>query len=78
MPAKRNEYYAIKQQLESEVLPPAEPGGQPRKFHQLSPAEQAALEKRRLVGKLSYFFSLKSGPRNTVPNSFLFAAVRLT
>ncbi|XP_065196318.1 DNA polymerase epsilon catalytic subunit A-like [Sycon ciliatum] len=49
LPAKRNEYYAITQQLESEVLPPSEPGGQPRKFHQLSAADQAALVKRRLV-----------------------------
>ncbi|XP_071842245.1 DNA polymerase epsilon catalytic subunit A-like isoform X3 [Apostichopus japonicus] len=48
MPASRNEYYRIQQQLESEKIPPLEPGGPPRIFHELSKEEQANLEKKRL------------------------------
>ncbi|KAJ8035463.1 DNA polymerase epsilon catalytic subunit A [Holothuria leucospilota] len=49
MPASRNEYYRIQQQLESEKIPPSEPGGPPRVFHELSKEEQASLEKKRLA-----------------------------
>ncbi|CAH2007055.1 unnamed protein product [Acanthoscelides obtectus] len=48
MPASRNEYQRIQQQLETEKFPPAFPGGPPRAFHQLSRQEQADLEKKRL------------------------------
>ncbi|XP_018571015.1 DNA polymerase epsilon catalytic subunit A [Anoplophora glabripennis] len=48
MPASRNEYQRIQQQLETEKFPPLYPGGPPRAFHQLSRQEQADLEKKRL------------------------------
>ncbi|KAF5297091.1 hypothetical protein FQA39_LY02671 [Lamprigera yunnana] len=48
MPATRNEYHRIQQQLETEKFPPQFPGGVPRAFHQLPPEEQADLEKKRL------------------------------
>ncbi|KAK9679178.1 protein of unknown function (DUF1744) [Popillia japonica] len=48
MPATRNEYQMIQQQLEIERFPPQFPGGQPRAFHQLTRVEQADLEKKRL------------------------------
>ncbi|CAG9813248.1 unnamed protein product [Phaedon cochleariae] len=48
MPASRNEYHRIQQQLETEKFPPQYPGGQPRAFHQLSRLDQAELEKKRL------------------------------
>lgn len=48
MPATKNEYYRIQQQLETEKFPSQYPGGQPRAFHQLSRQEQADLEKKRL------------------------------
>jgi len=48
MPASRNEFQRIKQQLEMEKFPPANPGEAPRAFHQLSKEEQAAVEKKRL------------------------------
>lgn len=48
MPASRNEYHRIQQQLETEKFPPQFPGGPPRAFHQLSRVEQADLEKKRL------------------------------
>lgn len=48
MPATRNEYHRIQQQLEREKFPPQIPGGSQRAFHQLSKQEQAELEKKRL------------------------------
>ncbi|KAG5892154.1 hypothetical protein JTB14_026392 [Gonioctena quinquepunctata] len=48
MPASRNEYHRIQQQLETEKFPPQYPGGTPRAFHQLPRLEQAELEKKRL------------------------------
>lgn len=48
MPASRNEYHRIQQQLETEKFPPLIPGGPPRAFYQLSRLEQAELEKKRL------------------------------
>lgn len=48
VPATRNEYQMIQQQLEIERFPPQFPGGQPRAFHQLTRVEQADLEKKRL------------------------------
>ncbi|KAK4884405.1 hypothetical protein RN001_000676 [Aquatica leii] len=48
MPASRNEYHRIQQQLETEKFPPQFPGGASRAFHQLRPEEQADLEKKRL------------------------------
>lgn len=49
MPASRNEYQSIRLQLESETIPPERPGDPPRSFHSLLPADQAALEKKRLA-----------------------------
>uniref|UniRef100_T1J6P1 DNA polymerase epsilon catalytic subunit n=1 Tax=Strigamia maritima TaxID=126957 RepID=T1J6P1_STRMM len=49
MPASRNEFYRIQQQLEMEKFPPFAPGGPPRAFHQLPKEEQAAIEKKRLA-----------------------------
>ncbi|KAF7265187.1 hypothetical protein GWI33_021380 [Rhynchophorus ferrugineus] len=48
LPASRNEYHRIQQQLETEKFPPAYPGGSQRAFHELSRQEQADLEKKRL------------------------------
>ncbi|KAF2878625.1 hypothetical protein ILUMI_27547, partial [Ignelater luminosus] len=48
MPASRNEYHRIQQQLETERFPPRNPNGPPRAFHELSREEQADLEKKRL------------------------------
>lgn len=48
MPASRNEYHRIQQQLETEKFPPQYSGGPPRAFHQLSKQDQADLEKKRL------------------------------
>ncbi|EDO36342.1 predicted protein, partial [Nematostella vectensis] len=48
MPASRNEYQTIRQQLEAERIPGLNPGDAPRSFHQLSTAEQAQMEKKRL------------------------------
>ncbi len=53
MPAGRSEYYRIKQQLETERIPPEFPGGPPRVFHHLRKEEQALLEKKRLAGMYS-------------------------
>lgn len=36
MPASRNEFQQLRQQLETERFPPAEPGGERRAFHQLT------------------------------------------
>lgn len=48
MPASRNEYHRIQQQLETEKFPSQFPGGPARAFHQLTKVEQADLEKKRL------------------------------
>uniref|UniRef100_A0A1B6LUL8 DNA polymerase epsilon catalytic subunit n=1 Tax=Graphocephala atropunctata TaxID=36148 RepID=A0A1B6LUL8_9HEMI len=48
MPATRNEFERIKQQLETEKFPPQFPGGPVRAFHQLGREEQATVEKKRL------------------------------
>lgn len=48
VPATRNEYHRIQQQLETEKFPPEYPGGPPRAFHQLKKQEQADLEQARL------------------------------
>ncbi|CAG9856188.1 unnamed protein product [Phyllotreta striolata] len=48
LPASRNEYHRIQQQLETEKFPPQLPGQPPRAFHQLTREEQAELEKNRL------------------------------
>ena len=50
MPASKNEYHRIQQQLENEKFPPAMPGGNPRAFHELNREEQATYEKKRLAG----------------------------
>ncbi|BFZ25729.1 hypothetical protein BsWGS_28768 [Bradybaena similaris] len=49
MPATRNEFFRIQQQLENEKFPPLFPDGPPRAFHQLSKEEQATMEKKRLA-----------------------------
>lgn len=48
VPATRNEYHRIQQQLEIEKFPSMYPGGPQRAFHQLSKQDQADLEKKRL------------------------------
>ena len=50
VPASRNEYQRIQQQLENEKFPPQYPGGNPRAFHELNREEQASYEKKRLAG----------------------------
>ena len=52
VPATRGEYQRIKQQLEMERIPPVNPGEPPRVFHEIPREEQAAMEKKRLSGKL--------------------------
>ncbi|XP_026280416.1 DNA polymerase epsilon catalytic subunit 1 [Frankliniella occidentalis] len=48
MPAGRNEFQRIQQQLETEKFPSQFPGGPNRAFHQLNKEEQATYEKKRL------------------------------
>ncbi|XP_030369181.1 DNA polymerase epsilon catalytic subunit A [Scaptodrosophila lebanonensis] len=48
LPASRNEFQRIQQQLETEKFPPLFPGGPTRAFHELSKEDQAAYEKKRL------------------------------
>ena len=50
VPASRNEYQTIKQQLEVEKIPGDNPGDPPRSFHSLTLADQAQMEKKRLQG----------------------------
>ncbi|XP_055381319.1 DNA polymerase epsilon catalytic subunit 1 isoform X2 [Condylostylus longicornis] len=49
LPANKNEFQRIQQQLETEKFPPLFPGGPQRAFHELSKEDQAAYEKRRLL-----------------------------
>jgi DNA polymerase epsilon subunit 1 len=49
LPASRNEYYTIKQQLEVETFPGENPSDPSRVFHELQPVEQASKEKKRLA-----------------------------
>ena len=51
MPASRSEYHAIKQQLESEMIPSKSTAEENKAFYQLSRVEQVAMEKKRLAGK---------------------------
>lgn len=51
VPASRNEYQTIKQQLEVEKIPGVNPGDPTRSFHSLTLAEQAQMEKKRLQGR---------------------------
>lgn len=48
MPASRNEFQRIQQQLETEKFPPLFPGGPNRAFHEISREDQAIYEKKRL------------------------------
>ncbi|EDW38877.1 GL13784 [Drosophila persimilis] len=48
LPASRNEFQRIQQQLETEKFPSLFPGGPTRAFHELSKEDQAAYEKKRL------------------------------
>lgn len=48
LPASKNEYQRIQQQLETEKFPPLFPNGPSRAFHELSKEDQAAYEKKRL------------------------------
>lgn len=48
LPANRNEYQRIQQQLEIEKFPPLAPGGPYRAFHELSKEDQAGYEMKRL------------------------------
>lgn len=49
LPASRNEFQRIQQQLETEKFPPLFPGGPMRAFHELSKEDQANYEKKRLA-----------------------------
>ncbi|XP_067618241.1 DNA polymerase epsilon catalytic subunit 1 [Eurosta solidaginis] len=49
LPASRNEFQRIQQQLETEKFPPLFPSGPTRAFHELSREDQAAYEKKRLT-----------------------------
>ncbi|KAM8707435.1 hypothetical protein ACLKA7_011510 [Drosophila subpalustris] len=49
LPATRNEFQRIQQQLETEKFPPLFPGGSTRAYHELSREDQAAYEKKRLA-----------------------------
>lgn len=49
MPATKNEYHRIQQQLENEKFQAVVPGGPLRAFHELSSEEQAIYEKKRLA-----------------------------
>ncbi|XP_062555151.1 DNA polymerase epsilon catalytic subunit 1 [Armigeres subalbatus] len=49
LPASRNEFQRIQQQLETEKFPPLFPGGPVRAFHELSKEDQANYEKKRLA-----------------------------
>lgn len=48
LPASKNEFQRIQQQLETEKFPPLFPNGPNRAFHELSKEDQAAYEKKRL------------------------------
>uniref|UniRef100_A0A182JCC0 DNA polymerase epsilon catalytic subunit n=1 Tax=Anopheles atroparvus TaxID=41427 RepID=A0A182JCC0_ANOAO len=48
LPASRNEFQRIQQQLETEKFPPLFPSGPQRAFHELSREDQANYEKKRL------------------------------
>lgn len=50
VPATKNEYHRIQQQLENEKFQAVVPGGPLRAFHELSSEEQAIYEKKRLAG----------------------------
>ena len=47
-PARRDEYNMIRHALNQETFPPKRPGGPPRRFPDLTPAEQTALTHKRL------------------------------
>ena len=47
-PARRDEYNMIRHALNQESFPPKRPGGPPRRFPDLTPAEQTALTHKRL------------------------------
>ena len=49
LPASKNEFQRIQQQLETEKFPPLFPNGPVRAFHELSKEDQAAYEKKRLT-----------------------------
>lgn len=49
LPASKNEFQRIQQQLETEKFPPQFPDGPARAFHELTRDEQAGYEKKRLT-----------------------------
>lgn len=49
LPASKNEFQRIQQQLETEKFPPQFPDGPARAFHELTREEQAGYEKKRLT-----------------------------
>ena len=72
VPASRNEYQTIKQQLEAEKIPGLKPGDPARSFHSLTPAEQAQMEKKRLAGgarRRGQRATIKSSSPNTPPET---------
>lgn len=74
-PANYNEYQNIKQQLEVERMPGRFPGDPPRSFHQLSAAEQAQAEKKRLAGFIIfltlYCWDFYEHSQRFIPSLFL-------
>lgn len=54
LPASKNEFQRIQQQLETEKFPPIVPNGPTRAFHELSKIDQAAYEKQRLNNYCRY------------------------
>ena len=70
MPASRNEYHRIQQQLENEKFPPLFPGGPQRALHQLNKQEQAEIEKKRLAGRVLEIVKNFGTPGSEVLNFF--------
>lgn len=71
VPASRNEYQTIKQQLEVEKIPGVNPGDPTRSFHSLTLAEQAQMEKKRLQGRYHFHVYVCYG------NALLFPKISL-
>jgi hypothetical protein len=83
VPATRNEYHRMQQQLENEKFPPEYPGGNPRAFHQLPREEQASIEKKRLAGRDAFklIFEILFSTEQLLargPNLTLLPGVRIT
>ncbi|EDV21734.1 uncharacterized protein TRIADDRAFT_30078 [Trichoplax adhaerens] len=84
MPASRSEYHAIRQQLESEMIPGKSSNEENKAFYQLSRVEQASIEKKRLADYCRRVYRkvhlTNTGPRTSTvcqrENSFYVDTVR--